>query len=111
MRSHTLAILPGDGIGPEVVREAVKVLEAAARRDGGFRLDMEEISIGAGEYLRSGEQMSEAAFERIRSKDAVLLGAMGLPDVRLPSGVEIAPQLDAGAPRALRRPAPDPALP
>ncbi|MBI1353526.1 MAG: isocitrate/isopropylmalate dehydrogenase family protein [Acidobacteria bacterium] len=94
MRSHSVALLPGDGVGPEVVAEAVKVLRAAARLDGGFELAMEEISIGAGEYLRSGEAMSEQAFQRIRAKDAVLLGAMGLPSVRLPSGVEIAPQLD-----------------
>ena len=94
MRTHTIAVLPGDGIGREVVSEALKVLEAAQTKTGGFALEPEEIAIGAGAYLATGEQMSEEAFDRIRSKDAVLLGAMGLPDVRLPSGVEIAPQLD-----------------
>lgn len=93
-RDYTIASLPGDGIGPEVVAEALRVAETAQSKVGGFTLQVEEIAIGAGAYLATGEQMSEEAFERIRSKDAILLGAMGLPDVRLPSGVEIAPQLD-----------------
>ncbi len=94
MSTYTIAMLPGDGIGREVVDEAEKVLRAAQARLDGFKLELEEIRIGAGAYLDTGEQMSEDAFERIRSKNAVLLGAMGLPDVRLASGVEIAPQLD-----------------
>jgi len=93
-RTYTIAALPGDGIGPEVVREALRVAEAAQQKLGGFALEVEEIAIGAGAYLATGESMSEEAFERIRSKDAILLGAMGMPEVRLPSGVEIAPQLD-----------------
>jgi 3-isopropylmalate dehydrogenase len=94
MSVYTIAMLPGDGIGSEVVAEAGKVLRATVSKLGGFELILEEIRIGAGAYLETGEPMSEAAFEAIRSTDAALLGAMGLPDVRLASGVEIAPQLD-----------------
>lgn len=94
MRSHQIAILPGDGIGKEVTDQAVRVLQAVTASVGGFELALEEVTIGAGAYLATGEQMSEESFETIKSKDAALLGAMGLPHIRLPSGVEIAPQLD-----------------
>ncbi len=87
--TRRIALLPGDGIGPEVVREAVRVLERVAPG-----LSYEEFSAGAGEYLKSGDPLPPATFERIREFDAILLGAMGLPDVRWPSGVEMAPQLD-----------------
>lgn len=89
MKPYRIALLPGDGIGPEVVREAVRVLRAAAPA-----LIYEEFSVGAAEYLRSGDPLPPAVFERLREFDAILLGAMGLPDVRWPSGLEMTPQLD-----------------
>ncbi len=87
---HRIALLPGDGIGPEVVREAVRVLDAL--RVPSF--EYEELSVGAGEYLRSGDPLPPATFERLKEFDAILLGAMGLPNVRWPTGVEMAPQLE-----------------
>jgi 3-isopropylmalate dehydrogenase len=84
-----IALLPGDGIGPEVVAEAVKTLRAV-RNDWDFA----EFSVGACEYLKSGDPLPPATFEAIKDYDAVLLGAMGLPDVRWPNGVEMTPQLD-----------------
>jgi 3-isopropylmalate dehydrogenase len=87
-------LLPGDGIGPEVTAEAVRALRAAEALAGGFRIETEELSAGAGEYLRSGDPLPESVFRRIEEFDAVLLGAMGLPDVRWPGGVEMTPQLD-----------------
>lgn len=89
MKPYRIALLPGDGIGPEVVREAVRVLRAVAPA-----LTYEEFSAGAAEYLRSGDPLPPAVFERLREFDAILLGAMGLPDVRWPSGLEMTPQLD-----------------
>ena len=89
-----IALLPGDGIGPEVTVEAVKVLRAVEARLGGLEFGFEEFSIGAGEYCRSGDPLPEAAFQRLKEFDAVLLGAMGLPDVRWPDGTEMVPQLD-----------------
>jgi 3-isopropylmalate dehydrogenase len=91
---YRIALLPGDGIGPEVTTEAVRALRAAEALAGGFSIETEELSAGAGEYLRSGDPLPESVFERIPEFDAILLGAMGLPDVRWPGGVEMTPQLD-----------------
>ena len=92
--TYQIALLPGDGIGPEVVAEAVKVLRAVEVRLAGVRFELSEHACGAGEYLRSGEPLPAETFEACRAADAVLLGAMGLPNVRWPTGTEIAPQLD-----------------
>ncbi len=89
-----IAVMPGDGIGPEVVEAALLVLEAAQRRTGGFRLLLEPLEAGAEAYRRTGVALSEETFARAAAADAILFGAMGLPDVRLPDGREIAPQLD-----------------
>jgi 3-isopropylmalate dehydrogenase len=89
-----IALLGGDGVGPEVVGEAVRALDAAARVVGGPRFDYETVSVGVAEYLRSGDPLPPAALEKIRGFDAVLLGAMGLPEIRWPSGVEMTPQID-----------------
>ena len=89
-----VAILGGDGIGPEVIAEGVKVLRAAETLLSGARFELVEHSVGAGEFLRSGDPLPPATLERIREADAILLGAMGLPSVRWPSGVEMTPQID-----------------
>ncbi|MDX2151946.1 MAG: isocitrate/isopropylmalate dehydrogenase family protein [Bryobacteraceae bacterium] len=86
-----IALLPGDGIGPEVVSSAVRVLRAAVCE---YRLDFKEFSVGAGEYQRSGDPLPPGVLEELKSFDAILLGAMGLPSVRYPDGVEMTPQLD-----------------
>ncbi len=93
-KTYSVAVLPGDGIGRDVTAEAVKVLRAVEARLHGVRFDLTEYSVGAGEFLRSGDPMPEATFARIREHDVILLGAMGLPDVRWPGGQEMAPQLD-----------------
>jgi 3-isopropylmalate dehydrogenase len=89
-----IALLPGDGIGPEVVSAAADLLHALEARLDGLRLETEEFPVGAGECLKSGDPLPARVFERLPEFDAILLGAMGLPQVRWPSGVEIAPQLD-----------------
>ncbi|MEX2303489.1 MAG: isocitrate/isopropylmalate dehydrogenase family protein [Bryobacterales bacterium] len=94
MSTYSIATLPGDGIGPEVTAEAVKVLRALERRLNGIRFEFQHYSVGAGEYLKSGNPMPPETFEAIKQHDAILLGAMGLPDVRGPMGTEMAPQLD-----------------
>ena len=89
-----IAVLPGDGIGHEVMAPALAVLEAAARRVGGlsFRFDAHEA--GALAYRDTGIALPKAALDAARSADAILLGAMGWPDVRYPDGTEISPQID-----------------
>jgi 3-isopropylmalate dehydrogenase len=91
--NYRIALLPGDGIGPDVIAEAVKVLRAIEpSSDASF--EFTELSVGAGEYLRSGDPLPEATFDRLRDFDAILLGAMGLPGVRWPDGTEMTPQID-----------------
>lgn len=94
MKSFKIAVLPGDGIGPDVTSEAVRVLRAVEQLMEGVSFVCEEFSVGAGEYLRNGDPLPEAAFAACRDSDAVLLGAMGLPDVRWPNGKELTPQID-----------------
>jgi 3-isopropylmalate dehydrogenase len=93
-KSFNIAVLPGDGIGVDVTREAVNVLEALAPKLEGIQFEFHEYSVGAGEYLKRGDPLPNDAFEACRQADAVLLGAMGLPSVRWPDGKEMTPQLD-----------------
>jgi 3-isopropylmalate dehydrogenase len=94
MTDFHIALLPGDGIGPEVVAEGVKVLRAVESRLSGIRFRFSEYSVGAAEFLRSGNPLPPATLDAVRSADVILLGAMGLPSVRWPNGVEMTPQID-----------------
>ena len=85
-----IAMLPGDGIGREVLAAAEQVLRALPE----LALTFTEFPCGAGEYLRSADPLPPATMEACRAADAILLGAMGLPHVRWPDGREMAPQLD-----------------
>ncbi|MCU1262793.1 MAG: leuB, partial [Bryobacterales bacterium] len=89
-----IAVLPGDGIGIEVTDAGVEVLRAVESTLGTTRFELTEFSVGADEYLRSGDPLPPAVFEQLKEFDAILLGAMGLPGVRWPDGVEMTPQLD-----------------
>ncbi len=89
-----IASLPGDGIGPEVIGETWRILHKIEALFPELRFDREEYAIGAAEFLRSGDPFPESVFERVSGCDAILLGAMGLPDVRGPGGTEIVPQID-----------------
>lgn len=93
MNSYKVAVVGGDGIGPEVVRCAVGVIEAAARSVGGFAVEFVEAPAGAGVYLKTGEALPASTLEACRRADAILLGACGLPGVRYPDGTEIIPQV------------------
>ncbi len=79
-RSYKIAVLPGDGTGPEVVREGLKVLEAAAAATG-FRYDLEHYDLGGDRYLSTGDILPDSALEELRGFDAIFLGAIGHPDV------------------------------
>jgi len=94
--THTfqIAVLAGDGIGPEVVNESLKVLQTVESKLRDVRFTFEHCSVGAGEYLKNGDPLPASALERMQACDAILLGAMGLPSVRWPSGVEMTPQID-----------------
>ncbi len=94
MREFRIAVLPGDGIGGEVMAPCLTLLESVASRSDEFRLRFETHEAGAQLYRRTGVALPDAALRAAEAADAVLLGAMGLPDVRYPDGTEIAPQLD-----------------
>jgi 3-isopropylmalate dehydrogenase len=83
-------VLPGDGIGPEVVEAGVAVIQALPELD----FELLEMPCGAGEYLKNGDPLPEHTIEVCRQADAVLLGAMGMPKVRWADGREMAPQID-----------------
>lgn len=91
--SFQIALMPGEGIGIEVMDAALAVLAAVESRHGlSFRRD--EIPGGAHFYKENGTPLTEDGFRRAAEADAVLFGAMGWPDIRFPDGTEIAPQLD-----------------
>jgi len=75
-RVVSLAVIPGDGIGPEVVAEAVKVLDAVTA-GGGTRFERTEYRLGAGRYLETGDVLTDDDLAAIRGHDAILLGAVG----------------------------------
>ncbi len=79
-RSIRLAVIPGDGIGPEVVTEGLKVLDAI-----GLTVDQTSYELGAAYWHKTGETLPDGVLEEIRDHDAILLGAVGDPSV--PSGV------------------------
>ena len=78
--AHRIALIGGDGIGPEVTAEAVKVVKAA-----GVAIDTTDFDLGGARYLRDGEILSDATLDELRGFDAILLGAVGTPEV--PPGV------------------------
>jgi len=71
-----LAVIPGDGIGPEVIAEAEKVLDAAAAGSG-IRFDKTRFSLGAGRFLDTGDTLTTDDLDAIKAHDAILLGAVG----------------------------------
>jgi 3-isopropylmalate dehydrogenase len=83
--SFDIAVLPGDGIGIEVVAATLPLIEKAARGCG-FALRFAEHRAGALHYRDTGEALPEATFEACRDADAILFGAMGWPDIRYPDG-------------------------
>ncbi|WP_409567616.1 isocitrate/isopropylmalate dehydrogenase family protein [Methylobacterium sp. J-030] len=91
--AYEIALMPGDGIGPEVIDAAVSVLsDAAVRHD--VSLNYTHHEAGADYYRKTQMAIAPETMDAIGKADAVLLGAMGLPDVRYPDGTEIAPQID-----------------
>lgn len=89
-----IAVFSGDGIGPEVTAACVELLHEVARRLGAFALEFEHLEAGATVYLEQGQALPPSSMERAKGADAILLAAMGLPDVRYPDGTEVSPQLD-----------------
>ena len=92
--SFHIAVLPGDGIGPEVMAPGIEVLKKVAATVPHLDLRFAEAPAGAGHYLATGTALPDGTLKLCEQADAILLGACGLPHVRYPDGTEIAPQVE-----------------
>ena len=81
MKSYNIAVIGGDGTGPEVTREAIKVLDAASKKFG-IKLNYTDYDLGGDRYLKTNEALPDSAVEELRKFPAILLGAIGHPDVK-----------------------------
>jgi len=81
MKSYDIAVIGGDGTGPEVTREALKVCEAAGNKFG-FRLNWQHYDLGGDRYLKTGEVLPDSAVDELRKFKAIFLGAVGHPQVK-----------------------------
>jgi len=88
-----IAVLPGDGIGHEIMDACITVLDKIQAKVGGYKLSYNHLRAGAEFYRETGIEITDEDMKATGEADAILFGAMGLPDVRLPNGTEIAPHL------------------
>jgi 3-isopropylmalate dehydrogenase len=93
-RNFNIAVFEGDGIGPEIMAPTVAILQALAAQTGDYGFDFQIVPAGAAHYARTGESLPDASMATARAADAILLSAMGLPNVRYEDGTEISPQID-----------------
>ena len=80
-KNYKIAVIPGDGTGPEVIAQTIKVLEAASAKDG-FHLDLTMLDYGGERYLKTGKVLTDKELAGLKKFDAILLGAVGHPDVQ-----------------------------
>jgi tartrate dehydrogenase/decarboxylase/D-malate dehydrogenase len=81
MRTHRIAAIGGDGIGPEVIAAGLQALDVCAERDGGFELDVQSFDWGSDYYRRHGVMMPADGADQLRAFDAIYFGAVGAPDI------------------------------
>jgi len=81
MRTHRIAAMGGDGIGPEVVAAGVQALKACAERDGQFKLEFKDFDWGSDYYKKHGIMMPSDGADQLRKFDAILFGSVGAPDI------------------------------
>ncbi|ALS79427.1 tartrate dehydrogenase [Planococcus kocurii] len=87
MTTYKIAVLPGDGIGPDVTKEAIKVLESLKRQDPTFNIDFQQFEWGSEYYLEHGYMMPADGLDQLKNFDAILFGAVG--DKRVPDEITI----------------------
>ncbi len=80
-KSYKIAVIPGDGTGPEVIAEGIKVLDAASAKFG-FTLEYTNYDLGGKHYKATGEILDDETLEKLKKADAIFLGAIGHPDVK-----------------------------
>ncbi len=81
MKSYNIAVIPGDGTGPEVIREGIKVLDVVSARFG-IKFNFHYYDFGGARYLKTGEVLPEGAIEELKKYSAIYLGAIGHPEVK-----------------------------
>ena len=81
MKTYNIAVIPGDGIGPEVVNEGLKVLNKLAGKYD-FKINTKKFNFGGAHYLKTGEVLPDSAMQEFKKFDAIYLGAVGHPDVK-----------------------------
>jgi 3-isopropylmalate dehydrogenase len=89
-----IAVLPGDGIGPEVMAPTLGILKRVAETTPNLQFRFTEGAAGAGHYKETGKSMPESTIKLCEQADAILLGACGMPSVRYPDKTEIMPQVE-----------------
>ncbi|MBI1310822.1 isocitrate/isopropylmalate dehydrogenase family protein, partial [bacterium] len=101
MSNYRIAVLPGDGIGPEVMAATVQVIEAVVNRFPELSVELTSHAAGAAHYRETGVTLPDPVLQACLDADAVLLAAIGLPDVRKPDGTEVQPDMMVGLRRGL----------
>ncbi|SOH93875.1 3-isopropylmalate dehydrogenase [Monaibacterium marinum] len=93
-KTFDIAVFQGDGIGPEIMEPTVDILTRLGSAATQYNLTFTNAPAGAAHYAKTGESLPDASMAAARAADAILLSAMGLPDVRYEDGTEISPQID-----------------
>lgn len=93
-QSMKVAVFEGDGIGPEIMEPAIAILESMAARSNAYELDFRSFPAGAAHYAKTGQSLPTDSMDGAASADAILLSAMGLPNIRYEDGTEISPQIE-----------------
>ena len=93
-QTFDIAVFDGDGIGPEIMAPATGLLMQLSGRAKTYDLRLASAPAGAAHYAETGQALPPASMQAAREADAILLSAMGLPDVRYPDGTEISPQIE-----------------
>ncbi|MEO1140233.1 MAG: isocitrate/isopropylmalate family dehydrogenase [Pseudomonadota bacterium] len=94
MQDFQIAVFDGDGIGPEITAPTVALLRGLAQASDDYALSFTPAPAGAAHYADTGVSLPQASMQSARQADAILLSAMGLPNVRYPDGTEISPQIE-----------------
>ena len=92
--NFSIAVFHGDGIGPEIMGPTVRILTRMSDASSAYSLTFKDAPAGAAHYAETGESLPDSSMETARNADAILLSAMGLPNVRYADGTEISPQID-----------------
>jgi len=93
-KEFKIAVFEGDGIGPEIMAPTISILKQVADESTTYHLKFVKVAAGAQEYLKNGNALPDESLKIAKKSDAILLAAMGLPNIRYDDGTEISPQID-----------------